>query len=184
MNENTKLSEKAVSIIDKKDIQMLRTIEDKFETLMLGHSEYQMKNFIIGQFITPDRKHRQCLHELWSRYGALVSTWYETEKLKLEIRNLQFKKNEYEYEDGIALVAKEIPLTKKKILELDKIDLDLTHAKLRLSLSAHGLKETVREMRCFFGMMEKLQPGRKHDNYEDGEAEFWEIKMKMQKTKI
>ncbi len=180
MNENIKLSEKAVSFIDKKDIQMLRTIEDKFGTLMLGHSEFQMKNFIIGQFITPDRKHRQCLHELWARYGALISTWYETEKLKLEIRNLELKKKEYDA-DRDSLVAKEIPLTEKDILEMDKIDLDMTHAKLRLSLSAHGLKETIREMRCFFGMMGELQNSRKYNSYEDGEKEFWEIKMKMQK---
>ena len=164
-----KLSEKAVSIIDEKDIQMLRTIEDKFGTLMLGHSEFQIKNFIIGQFITPDRKHRQCLHELWARYGSLVSMWYETEKLKLEIRSLELKKS---------AVERESPLQDKEFLEIDKIDLDMTHAMLKLTLSSHGLKETMREMKYFFGMMEELQDSRKYDNYEDGEAEFWEIKMK------
>lgn len=170
-----KLSEKAVSIIDEKDIQMLRTIEDKFGTLMLGHSEFQMKNFIIGQFITPDRKHRQCLHELWARYGALVSMWYETEKLKLEIRSLELKKKEYG--------DHQVPLSEKELLEIAEIELDLTHARLKLTLSAHGLKETMREMKCFFGMMEELQDSRKYNNYEEGEEEFWKIKMQNDKNR-
>ncbi|HUU86851.1 MAG TPA: hypothetical protein VMX17_03765 [Candidatus Glassbacteria bacterium] len=175
MEENAiKLSEKAGSIIiDKKDIQMLRTLEDKFGTLMLGHSEFQMKNFIIEQFITPDRKHRQCLHELWARYSALISTWYETEKIKLDIRKLELKKES----------LNPVTCSLGEALEMDELDLELTHAKLKLNLSSHGLKETLREMKYFFGMMEKLQDSRKYDNYEEGEEEYWKIKIQSDRNR-
>ncbi|MBI5788699.1 MAG: hypothetical protein HZA78_07590, partial [Candidatus Schekmanbacteria bacterium] len=50
-------------LLEQPQQEMLSSIEKFFGEMITGHTAYQIKNFIIGQFHTPDRKHRQALRE-------------------------------------------------------------------------------------------------------------------------
>jgi hypothetical protein len=163
MEEEIMLSQKASEMVSEIDVEMLRCIESKFSDLMLGHSEYQIEHFIIGQFLTPDRKHRQCLHELWARYGGLVSAWYTSSKIVLEIKKL------------------EKDLEKASGIDKEEIELDLTNSKLKQMLGTHSLRETVREMKILYKLFEKLDKKRLFPDYEAAEPEYWTKKLRLKK---
>jgi hypothetical protein len=147
---------------------MLRNIEGQFEHLMLRHSEFQIENFIIGQFITPDRKHRQCLQELWTRYQALLSEWYDIEKLKIELRRLALKQKK--------LTERE-ELNEEELIDVDEIKLMTTHTGVRLEMSKSKMTETLREMKKFYEIYNQLEGQRKFKTYEEAEPEYWKQKL-------
>jgi len=178
VEESVVLSKQATDLVSESDVGMLKEIESKFDTLMLGHSEYQIRNFMIDQFLTPDRKHRQCLHELWSRYGALVSAWYQSEKLKLEVKRCESKKKELEEKH----VGAEEVATGAGDIDKEEVNLDLTHARIKQALSVHSLRESIREMRILYVVLNELEPKRKHKHYENAEEEYWEMRKKQRKS--
>ena len=55
----------------------------------LGHSAYQLKHFVIQQGNpTPDTQYKQCLRELWARWGAYrqaVFTWEQNQARLVEL---------------------------------------------------------------------------------------------------
>jgi hypothetical protein len=161
------LSEKADKLIGSFNVEMLRGIEGQFEHLMLRHSEFQIENFIIGQFITPDRKHRQCLQELWTRYQALLSEWYDIEKLKIELRRLALKEKSFAGNE----------INEEQQIDLDEIKLMTTHTGVRLEMSKSKMTETLREMKKFWEMYNQLEGQRKFKTYEEAEPEYWQNKL-------
>ena len=72
-------------LLDQPQQEMISSLEKFFSELLTGHTSYQIKNFIIGQFHTPDRKHRQALRELYARYTGLIQQHYEARKLQIDI---------------------------------------------------------------------------------------------------
>ena len=171
------LSEKADELIGSFNVEMLRKMEGQFEHLMLRHSEFQIENFIIGQFITPDRKHRQCLQELWTRYQALLSELYDIEKLKIELRRIALKQKKLTDKKGMVSTK----LTEEEEIDLDEINLMNTHTSVRMEMSKRKMSETLREMTKLWELYNQLESQRKHKNYEEAEAEYWEKKLTKKK---
>ncbi len=167
------LSKEANELLGGFNVEMLRNIEGQFEHLMLRHSEFQIENFIIGQFITPDRKHRQCLQELWTRYQALLSEWYDIESLKIDLRRLALKRNKLT--EVKEMVSKE--LTEEELIDLDELNLTTTHTTVRMEMSKRKMSETLREMKKFWEIYNQLEGKRKFANYEDAEPEYWQKKL-------
>lgn len=169
MEKEMVLSREVTELIAKEDIEMLRVVESKFDDLMIGHSEYQMKNFIVEQFLTPDRKHRQCLTELWARYNALVSSWYERGKLKLQLERLKLKKIEWI----------DVKCTLEDEIKSKEMDLDITYTNIKISMISRTMEETLREMKFFFQTYNDLESKRVFDNYEEAEEEYWRLKIRL-----
>jgi len=181
MEKEMVLSREITELIAKEDIEMLRVVESKFDDLMLGHSEYQMKNFIVEQFLTPDRKHRQCLTELWARYNALVGSWYERGKLKLQLERLKLRrKNMMINSSWFPIIQPKMKsLTPEDEIELGEIELDITYTKIKLSMISRTVEETLREMKFFFQTYNDLESKRVFDNYEEAEEEYWRLKIRL-----
>ena len=179
MEKEMVLSREVTELIAKEDIEMLRVVESKFDDLMLGHSEYQMKNFIVEQFLTPDRKHRQCLTELWARYNALVGSWYERGKLKLQLERLELQKKELCKVKCISLAVIEKFRLSEDGIKLRETDLDITYTNIKISMISRTMEETLREMKFFFQAYNELESIRKFDNYEEAEEEYWRLKIRL-----
>ena len=92
-------------LIKGRNRQLLDEVEKFFKNLPLGHSSYQIKNFIIGQFekCSADRAHRQCLTEIHTRYHSLLDMHYQYRKTELEIETEAVNVREYGYKlDNVA----------------------------------------------------------------------------------
>lgn len=57
-----------------------------------GHDETQMRYFIVGQGVTDYGKYKQAKAEIYSNYGSLQTSYFQLEKLKLEIQILEEEK--------------------------------------------------------------------------------------------
>jgi len=163
-------------LLDKPNQEMVSSLEKVFGELITGHTEYQIKNFIINQFLTPDRKHRQALRELYARYTGLVQQHYEARKLQIEIgrAEIKFKQaqdklqtlpsggNEDKYAGDVAT------------LDVEEAGVDLEMKRWQLENLKLQVKETLREMIIFKQELDKLTPQRKYASYEEAEAEYWQ----------
>ncbi len=155
--------------------QLLNEVEQFFKGLPLGHSQYQIRNFIIGQFekCSADRAHRQCLQEIHTRYHSLLDMHYQYRKTGLEIEAEQLNVREWCYRlDNVT----------NDQFERERLDLSIEKSRLEVGMKEWGqvnikkaIGETMREIRQFKEEMDRLAPLRKFPgNYEQAEPEYWQ----------
>ena len=162
-------------LVKGRNRQLLNEVEQLFKTLPIGHSQYQIKHFIIGQFerCSLDRAHKQCLLEIHTRYHSLLDLHYQYRKaqLDLETEDVNVRECEYRLENEVSGDVFEQERTeiirKKAQLEIGLKEINLVN--IRKSIS-----ETLREINLFKEEMDRLAPLRKFPgNYEQCEPEYW-----------
>ncbi|MEE9200018.1 MAG: hypothetical protein V3V45_01090 [Candidatus Brocadiales bacterium] len=162
-------------LVTGRNRKLLEEMESFFKQLPLGHSQYQIKNFIIGQFekCSADRAHRQCLTEINTRYHGLLDMHYQYRKTELEIETEEVNVREHSYRlenvvsDGF---------------ERERLGLSIERSRLEVGMKEWGLLnikkaigETMREIRHFKVEMDRLAPLRKFPgSYEQAEPEYWQ----------
>jgi len=162
-------------LIKGRNRQLLDEVEKFFKNLPLGHSSYQIKNFIIGQFekCSADRAHRQCLTEIHTRYHSLLDMHYQYRKTELEIETEAVNVREYGYKlDNVA----------SDQFERERLEISIKKAQLEVGMKEWSLLnikkaigETLREIRHFKDEMDRLAPLRKFPGgYEQAEPEYWQ----------
>jgi hypothetical protein len=162
-------------LLDNPQQEMVSSLERFFSELITGHSAYQIKNFIIGQFLTPDRKHRQALRELYARYTGLIQQHYEARKLQIDIGRSEIRLRQAQDK------LRNLPLDNDNkyageltVLDVEEAVTDLEFKRWQLENLKLAVKETLREMVIFKREMDRLAPLRKYSNYEEAEAEYWQ----------
>ena len=158
-------------LLEPQQREMVSEVESYFSELITAHTAYQIKHFIIGQFITPDRMHRQAIRELYGRVQGLVGLHYDYQKLQLEIKRLGVKVRRLE-RDGIK---------EKDELKKEEMDIEIREAEIELEQKKWAemnlrkqASEVVREMEVFKTEADRLKTMRKYETYEEAEPEYWE----------
>lgn len=162
-------------LIKGRNRQLLDEVEKFFEKLPLGHSYYQIKNFIIGQFekCSPDRAHRQCLQEIHTRYHSLLDMHYQYRKTELEIETEEVNIREYNYK--LYNVVSEQFERERLELSIEKARLEIERRRWGLLNMRKVIGETMREIRHFKEEMDRLAPLRRFPgSYEQAEPEYWQ----------
>ena len=104
-------------------LNKIKEILDK-DIVVNRHSDYQIEKFIIGKELTPSAQAWQCVRELKSRYGSLVSLEMELENI---LDDIEIKKIEIEEEQEKN--TRKTPFLVRK-LERALKNLEINHKKL------------------------------------------------------
>jgi len=147
-----------------------------FKDLFNGHSEYQIKNFILNDqdFPLPDDKYYQAMTESYVRYEELLNLSFRLRRIDNDIILRQIdldelsKNNDDENEFNIRRDAVKRSITEDEILQLI---LEKENIKKRLG-------STLREMMVFVEVVDNLKDVKQFKNYEEKERESWNIKTK------
>jgi len=164
-------------LLEQPQREMVSSLERFFGELITGHTAYQIKNFIIGQFHTPDRKHHQALRELYARYVGLVQQHYEAKKLQIEIGRVEIRHRQAL--DRLLSHDRNKRNKDRFAQELAGLDVkeaatDLEFKRWQLENLKLAVKRTLREMLIFKQELDRLTPQRKYAGYEEAEPEYWE----------
>lgn len=143
-------------LLDNKGKEAVTEAEKFFEQVRTGHSGYQIRNFVIDQFITPDRKYYQCLREMHKRYRGIVQFQYEYNKLVIAIKRL--KRNKFEDE-----------------LDIEENNNEINFKKYSLALLKMSFKDTVREFSIFLEYSKELEPQLQCNSQEESENVYWPL---------
>lgn len=151
-------------------------VEKLFQYLMLGHSGYQIEKFIVDPPArsSPDRGHRQCLLEIYTRYHGLLDLHYQHRKTELEIERFEVDKEESQYKiDNV----EHDEFDKKRLeVQIKRTELEIGVRRYRLANIRKAIEENMREIRHFKENMERLEPLCKYplpQRYELCEPEYW-----------
>ncbi|MFQ5647263.1 MAG: hypothetical protein ACE5GM_10055 [bacterium] len=169
MNRELQPADTDFFLLSEEQQQQVSAVEEFFKELQTGHSGYQIKNFVIGQFHTPDRKYHQCLLEMNGRYRGLVQLHYEYKKTGIELRKQKLK-----------VLEKQATLEKAESFGAELLKLEIEECENEIELRAWNLENlkrsimtTYREMSVFKEELERLEPLRKYQSHEEAEAEYW-----------
>lgn len=159
------------------DRTLLRGVEELFKHLPLGHSQYQIRNFIIGQFerCSPDRAHRQCLLEIHTRYQSLLDLHYRYRKTELEMEEERINQEDAQYK--LDNVAKDEFEKRRLEVAAQKAGLEIAVREIGLVNTRKAISETMREIWHFKEEMDRLEPLCRHPlltRYELCEPEYWQ----------
>ncbi len=166
-------------LLDSQQKEVIESVDEFFKELLLGHTGYQIKNFIIGQFHTPDRKHRQCIQELHKRFRGVVQLHYDYKNTQIELETQQLKLTGFQRDLECARGLK-VDFLK---LDIRKAENEIEMRRWSLGILKRTLSSTLREMTVFKQEMERVGPHRKFDNYEDAEPTYWETQYTMERLK-
>lgn len=170
------MEQKTLFLLNNSEKNTISWVEKFFQHLPLGHSNYQIENFIIGPFAksSPDRAHRQCLLEIHTRYHGLLDLHYQYRKAELEMERFGIDKEEAQYKiDNVE--ADEFDRRRLKI-QIKRAELEIGLREYRLANIRKAISEGLREIRCFKEEMERLEPLCKYplpQRYELCEPEYW-----------
>lgn len=165
-----------LELVKKEYKDIVNKAEKFFEPLHQGHSDFQIKHFILqdDEFPLPDSKYYQAMLEVYSRYENLISQHYEYKKTSNEIKLLEF-----DIED----ITKAPVEDKRKEVMIDMKQDEIALKELRMKSIKKSVESTLREMRCFVGCMEELKPQLKYKDYESMQKEHWLRRYAIQKKK-
>lgn len=139
--------------------------ENIFDDLILSHSEFQIKNFILGaeNGLTVWSKYKQCLRELYKRIHSLRDINYQIEKKEIEIERLSRKE-----------VTDDLDIREK--------NLDLAYLKQHLKIILESKKDLIREGNIFLdsyaSLKEQVEELLKNHTKDDLERNYWMVKLK------
>lgn len=147
-----------------------------FGDLFNGHSEYQIKNFILNDqdFPLSDDKYYQAMREGYVRYEELLNMSFQLRKVEdeIELLNIDLEELQKKNDDENDFNIRRNEVRKKMIA--DNI--------LQLVLGKDNIKKrlesTLREMKIFVDVVDILKGVKKYDNYEEKEKESWDAKAK------
>jgi len=156
-----------LELVRKEDKDVVAKVGKFFEPLHRGHSEFQIRNFILNdeEFPLPDDKYHQAMMEAYGRYEGLNADHYEWTTLNNEIAMAEYELDEI---TGSGLLDDR----KKGILSKMKSD-EITFKRLRISILERRARDVCREIRIFLACMDEQLPNLKYQTYEEKEKEHW-----------
>jgi len=156
-----------LELIRKEDKAVVDKVEKFFEPLHRGHSEFQIRNFILNddEFPLPDDKYHQAMMEAYGRYEGLIGEQYRWTKLHNEIALEEYEMSEIS-ESGM------LEPKKKEVLLQIKSD-EVKFKRLQISIIERAAKDTCREIAVFLKCMDEQTSKMKYKTYEEKELEHW-----------
>ncbi len=148
----------------KRENEILKSIEnlrDDIDAIQQNRSNFQIKNFVIAQHMTPGRQRMQCILELQTKLFNIRDMQLDAEKLNIELEELE---SGGERVDSFEERFRHIYIEKKK-LQLAQIELS------RLS--------QVREAECLYAIAQTL-PKYTREQYEEEEQLYWALRLNEQ----
>lgn len=161
---NQDIVTKASNMLEK--LKVLCLSEKAWQVDPLGHTEYQLKHFVIGRDNpTQDTKFKQCIRELWARWNAAQNSMasyeekliqeeiYRSEIIILEQKPLFFKGHKAKRNAEIKMYLHKICVSVDQRTGLN-IDLErriLREAKILISIlqtlsPSDGLREEIEKV--------------------------------------
>ena len=169
--KNTKLQ-----LVKQQDELFIVSIGEIFDSLQLGMSDIQIEKFVLNDFDFPTEwgKYKQSKLELWVRFQAIVTQYFEYEKLLAEIELLEAEIDE------LKSIGDRISLAKARVKEIE-----IEQRKFRLEVIKKTIMDKLREARAFYRTFSKLKD--KFENLTEEkirelELEFWREKAKFDPT--
>ena len=141
----------------------VREVEDKikakelknaFMEIQQPRTDFALKNFVVGEYETPERQYMQVTEELRRAYQMIKISMLEKEKIKLEIEELRESGNQ---KDEIEAQIKEVHLE----------DLDAS------------ILGKLREFDCLYAIFSSF-PKFTHEQLEKAEENYWRIRLSRQ----
>lgn len=164
-----------LDLIKEEDKALVGKAEKFFASLHQGHTDFQIKHFILKdeENPLPDSKYYQAMLEVYGRYENLVQQHYEHRKIENEIRLLEL--------DIAEMSSYVMSCDRRQILSDMKRD-EITMKKLHMKSVEKAVKSICREMKCFVGCMEELKPQLKYKDYESMQKHHWLLVHRNQKA--
>jgi hypothetical protein len=146
---------------EKEILDSIENLKDDLDAIQQNRSNFQIKNFVVGQHMTPGRQRMQCVLELQIKMFNIRSSQLDSDKISIEIEQLEKGGERYgDYEERF----RQIDIEKKK-LELAQIDL------ARIG--------QVREAECLYSILQSL-PKFTREQYEEEEQLYWTMRLNEQ----
>ena len=141
-------------------LNAIENLRDDIDAIQQNRSNFQIKNFVVAQHMTPGRQRMQCVLELQIKMFNIRDAQLEAEKIGIEIEQLQSEVQADKFTDRLNAVE-----IKKKELQLAQIELS------RLS--------QVREAECLYSILQSL-PKYTREQYEEEEQLYWTMRLQEQ----
>lgn len=167
--------DKELPLVPEADRDMLVKASEAFKGMQLGMSGFQIKHGVLrhDEFPTADSKYWQCVREIHARFGSLVDSQYNYNKVKIEVLKL------------------ELELKRTDATEMDEMTTknELWHNSLTLKLIEINLEDTLRQIREFYVQMNENDKertivkdfvGEHKATKEESEQDFWKAKQLIQ----
>lgn len=177
MNEIMK-KEEILELVPEADKNIVSEISGYFNTVKLGHTDLQIKKFILNntEYPTDYGKFCQAKLELWTRFECLLSSHYEYHKLQKEI---EIEESRIEEKKHILLTAIKSFMKKRINAEIGLCELEIHNKSWRMRTIQKRVSEKIREMHSFYESLKEHE----HEFDEDKEElAFWKEKMKTDNT--
>lgn len=150
-----------IEVREKKILDSIENLKEDMDAIQQNRSNFQIKNFVIAQHMTPGRQRMQCVLELQIKMFNIRGAQLDAEKLNIEIDHLKSGGERYgDYEEKL----NQIEIEKKK-LELAQIEL--------------GRIGQVREAECLYSILQQL-PKFTREEYEEQERLYWTMRLNEQ----
>jgi len=147
-----------ITVREKAMVEAIENLKDDMEAIQQNRSNFQIRNFVVGQHMTPGRQRMQCVLELQIKMFNIRDAQLDAEKLNIEIEHLQSGGERY---DKYTEKLEGIEIEKKK-LQLAQIELS------RMS--------QVREAECLYSILQSL-PKYTREQYEEEEQLYWTMRL-------
>lgn len=153
------MESKELVILEEKDQEVVSKMSKIFDGMMTAHSEFQIRNFILNDidFPTDSGKFHQSVRELYGRYQNLISTTYEYKKITVELEIDQIRKEQIQSQIVNDFNNKLDQFDVRGLRAQMKLcDIEIDNKLLRLESIKKSASETIREMKIFIDVVEKL----------------------------
>ena len=143
----------------------MRKLSELLKDHQMFHSEFQQDNLITKRAGgTLYGQYKQSLRELYKRTRGLREDWYQLEKTKNKIKQLEAKEKKLKYEIKqfeYKNLDKHNYLNDIEIEELktklEKVQLDIKHRQMTLEEQERSKHETFRELKRFYAQADWLK---------------------------
>lgn len=154
------MESKDMIIIEKdEDRKLIDKMHSYFNSMMTAHSRFQILNFILNDvdFPTDSGKLHQSVRELYGRYQNLISTTYEYKKIQVELEIEQIRAEQMQHQLEFDFDNKLDQFDRRGIAAQIKLcEIEIDNKSLRLESIKKSASETIREMKVFIDVIEKL----------------------------
>jgi flagellar biosynthesis chaperone FliJ len=110
----------------------------------LGHTELQINRFVLNNkdFPTDDSKYRQCILELWSRWGAWRQAKYQHDKLGAQVEIWRAEQDELREKTGMSASGHHKTEAQIGLLEVEINNATTQQGELKIDMEYRIIRET------------------------------------------
>lgn len=170
-----------LSLVSGSDNKSLcNEVLNMFQTVPQGMTEFQIKNFVLGDLDYPnaDSKWWQAKLELWVRMQNIISMHYDFKKRSAIIEEVQASIDELKYNiENLDEINKSIDIihSRRDNAKIKKFQVEIEENEFALVCIKKGINDKLKEMKTFWEAMQELRPLMKYgtESKEEQEYDHW-----------